>query len=849
MTETQPPGVLIIGGGVAGMAAARLLSGFEASVHIVEKQERLGGHAARWACMATDACLQCGACLSMEMAEQAAAADRVALHLGARILKIQRNEGGFAVDLDSGQSLSVKKIITATGFSPFDATQNSSYHAGELPNVITTADLNDRLRNESMDGILGKQQAPEIAFIQCVGSRNRKIGADYCSQVCCKISMRHANKLLHLYPEAKITIFYMDLQVIGKEVRDFYAGLSGSVALVQGVPAEILANGQGGKLRIVTEDRSQRVRKTRHFDLAVLSVGMRPAETMEETTGLLALSPNPWGFFNTSVAPPHAPDIHVAGCARTPGDILFSMQDGRLAASRVIRELELAPAPAGAPGGPENGMPAVAVLGDGPQASSVARLVAADGCRTWLLGAPLQADPAADEPAGLSVEPDAAVYEVSGTAGNFTVSYTAGGRREKLSCGALIAAFEPHHAGIDAGFGSENAVSSEAFSSMAKNNPENLPDSIAILLDYAGHENKALARTAMEDALRARVAGKTVYVIARKMLVHKADGQRLFDRAKKEGIYFLRYENGSGIGIEKTASGFALTVDEATLPTDHPVRVDCGLLVFPRQVMASPGFPDKARLLRERVDREGFLQSPNVRHRLTRSTRRGVFFAGSGHDETDADDLRAETEDILAHIRALTAKMVASEPSADSFGDPGVVINERMCAKCLTCYRICPHGAIVLNDKMKPQIDPAACFSCHLCMASCPAHAIESEAFANDAFAEMAEKDRTVLFACERSAYLAADEAPLPETVKLVSIPCACRMNVDVMLKTLLGGASRVMVAGCHDGNCRSMEGAKEAAYGVRQALRIPGMDGSRVSFFSAAANEAARIGRILSKT
>ena len=846
MTETQPPGVLIIGGGVAGMAAARLLSGFEAAVHIVEKQDRLGGHAGRWACMATDVCLQCGACLSMEMAEQAAAADRITLHLGSRILKIHRNENGFAVDLDNGRSLSVKKIIAATGFSPFDATRSSSYHAGEFPNVITTADLNERLKNESMDDIIGKNQAPEIAFIQCVGSRNRKIGADYCSQVCCKISMRHANKLLHLYPEAKITIFYMDLQVIGKEVRDFYGRLSGSVALVQGVPAEILADEKGEKLAIITEDRDQRTRKARHFDMAVLSVGMRPAETMEETAGLLELSPNSWGFFNTSGAPPHAPDIHIAGCARTPGDIVSSMQDGRLAASRVIRELELAPVSDGTPAAAEKDAPAVAVWGDGLQASRVARLVAADGYRTWLIGAPLQADPAENEPASLSVESDAAVYDVSGTAGNFTVCYTANGRREKLSCTAIIAAFEPHHAGIDAGFGSENAVSSEVFSAMAKENPENLPDSVAILLDYAGHENKALERTALEDALRARVAGKTVYVIARKVLVHKADGQRLFDRAKKEGIYFLRYEDASGILIEKAADGgFAVTVAEATLPIDHPVRVECGLLVFPPQVMASPGFPDKVRLLRERLDREGFLQSPNARHRMTRSTRRGVFFAGSGHDETDADDLRAETGDILAHIRALSAKMAAAGGSAD----PGVVINERMCAKCLTCYRICPHCAIVLNDKMKPQIDPAACFSCHLCMANCPAHAIESETFSNDAFTEMAKKDRTVLFACERSAYLAAEEASLPETVQLVSIPCACRMNVDVILKALIGGASRVMVAGCHDGNCRSMEGAREAALGVRQALRIPGLDESRVSFFSAAANEVSRIRRILSNT
>ena len=38
--------VLVIGGGVAGMAAARTLAGYGLDVHLVEKTSRPGGHAA-----------------------------------------------------------------------------------------------------------------------------------------------------------------------------------------------------------------------------------------------------------------------------------------------------------------------------------------------------------------------------------------------------------------------------------------------------------------------------------------------------------------------------------------------------------------------------------------------------------------------------------------------------------------------------------------------------------------------------------------------------------------------------------------------------------------------------------
>ena len=62
--------VLILGGGIAGLSAALALEKRGAFVHLVDKGERLGGKALDWACMATDECQNCGACLSGEMVDQ-----------------------------------------------------------------------------------------------------------------------------------------------------------------------------------------------------------------------------------------------------------------------------------------------------------------------------------------------------------------------------------------------------------------------------------------------------------------------------------------------------------------------------------------------------------------------------------------------------------------------------------------------------------------------------------------------------------------------------------------------------------------------------------------------------------
>jgi len=832
MSESSP-GVLIMGGGVSGMAAAQMLGDYDVSVHLVEKQERLGGHAAMWACMATETCVNCGACLSFEMAADVSSRPNITRHLSTVVSRVQTTEEGFDVALDNGRTLKVQKIIAATGFSPFNPDKIGSYHTDTLKSVITTATLNTLFKEEAVGGVLGDNPSPDIAFIQCVGSRNRKIGRDYCSQVCCKVAMRHANKLLHLMPDARITIFYMDLQVIGKETRSFYDGLKPRVNLVQGVPAEILENRETGKLRIITEDRDDLSRVAREFDMAVLSVGMDPSESMDPVAGAMGVSPNSWGFFNTPDAV-LARDVLVIGCARSPADIVSSMQEGRIAAGRVIDDLSLVK-PAGNESAIDN-QPVVAVFGDGGHAVQVAGEVAQSGFHTYLFGT----ESPADAPAGLIPMTGAEIRNVSGTAGNFRIEHVLDGRKGEVACAAVIAAPEPAFEASNPGFFSENVVTPAAFSRQLAEDPDQCPQDIAILLDYAGPEYKVWSRMALEDAVRARAAGKNVSVIASKMLVHKADGQKRYDAARQAGVSFLRCESPDDITITKTEQGFSITIKEATLPSSLDLHLECGWLVLPPKRRPPVDTPQMAGLLREQIDKEGFLQSPNARHRLVRSPRKGIWFAGAGHDETDADDLKAEIDEILTHLKTQSLDL--------SDADTGVEINEKMCAQCLTCYRICPHGAIILTDTMRPRIMPDSCFSCHLCVANCPAYAIDSKAFAKVAVGDMAEAGQTVVFACERSAHLAAGESALPDDVRLVKIPCACRMNIDAILAALLKGASKIIIAGCHEGNCRSMEGTREAALGVKQALQIPGIDASRVVHEPVAANETVKFKRIVAK-
>ncbi|MCF8139077.1 MAG: FAD-dependent oxidoreductase, partial [Desulfotignum sp.] len=234
--------VLVLGGGIAGMAAAQTLGDSNVQVHLVEAADHLGGNAASWACMATDECRQCGACLADDMVHQTGCHTHISVHLNTTLDRLDKTGDGFAAHLTSGETVTSGRIILATGFTPFDPTVLSSLQFGNQDKVITTAQLNQMLKSETLSDSLGNIAQPKIAFIQCVGSRNRKLDRDFCSQVCCKISLRHSDKLLHLLPDADITLFHMDLQTIGKETRCLAADLSTRMTLAQGVPAEILTD-------------------------------------------------------------------------------------------------------------------------------------------------------------------------------------------------------------------------------------------------------------------------------------------------------------------------------------------------------------------------------------------------------------------------------------------------------------------------------------------------------------------------------------------------------------------------------------------------------------------------------
>jgi len=344
--------VLIIGGGPAGLEAARSVAELGGEVILLEKRERLGGTPDRenyaklthhW----RDA--------SEAMAELAAAATNnpnVEVKYSTEVKGMSGSAGNFTVDIESGdvaESLNVGSIIIATGFQHFDpgrATQYYNYYS--FPDVITLTDLEKMLKEHNVVRPSNGEAPKKVAFIQCVGSRDRQIGNEYCSKVCCGIASKQAIEIREQLPESKVMIFYIDMRMYGYWENEIYwpAQEKYKVNYVKGVISEVLK--KGDQLLIRGEDTTMNRPMEVTMDMVVLSVGMEPSAGTRAISQLLGVQQNKYGFIEaggTGGLDPVATSVEgifVAGAAAGPADLDDSISRAGLAAARAVASVRKA---------------------------------------------------------------------------------------------------------------------------------------------------------------------------------------------------------------------------------------------------------------------------------------------------------------------------------------------------------------------------------------------------------------------------------------------------------------------------------------------------------------------------
>lgn len=334
-------GVLVIGGGVAGMQAAIDIAASGREVVLVDKDKSLGGHVKDYGALFPD--LTEGSSLVKQKVQIIKENPKITVMLGTevdKLLQVNSNiKANFRITGNPKEQVFATAVI-ATGFDNFDGRKYGEYGYGRYPGVITGIDF------EHQEEAILKKPIKTAVFIKCVGSRDRSKGMPYCSKICCMYTAKQALELKRAQPNTQVYVFYMDIRSNFKNGEEFVRGAMENqhVKYIRGRVGKVIPT--NNRLLIRAEDTLMGVPLELEADLVVLATAMVPSESTQSLVTQVGGSLDANGFvLPIPMAESENPmsltkGVFYAGTCGFPCDVKEALNQGSAAAAGVLGYLQ-----------------------------------------------------------------------------------------------------------------------------------------------------------------------------------------------------------------------------------------------------------------------------------------------------------------------------------------------------------------------------------------------------------------------------------------------------------------------------------------------------------------------------
>ena len=344
--------ILIVGGGPAGLAAAHALARVGQKSVLVEKEDRLGGApilsgyaklvpSGEWAKDAIGG-----------MVGRVEADSLVEVRKGAKVTAFDGAPGRFTATLSDGSTVQAGAAILATGFTHFDSLNKPEWGFGTFPDVVTTTQVEQMISSGKGVRCPSDGRKPKrVAILLCVGSRDRQIGREWCSKICCTVSANMAMEIREELPDCHVYIYYMDIRTFGLYETKYYwkSQEEFKVKYIKARIAEVTSDGD--KLIVKGEDTLVKRPITIPFDMVVHAIGMDPNVENRSISSIFGVDLEQHGYigrgnFYGNTAETSRPGVFVAGAACGPETIDDSIAQGNAAAMAALASVQPARASA-----------------------------------------------------------------------------------------------------------------------------------------------------------------------------------------------------------------------------------------------------------------------------------------------------------------------------------------------------------------------------------------------------------------------------------------------------------------------------------------------------------------------
>jgi heterodisulfide reductase subunit A len=337
---TPERAALVVGGGLAGLTASLHLADAGVSVHLVEREERLGGNALRLNRSPEGADIPKAV---QALAARAGKHPLVTVHASCEVARRKGHAGEFTAIVRSLKKpsrdtlLRVGAVIVATGAEEY---RGPVYGLGSNKRVLTLLDLGQRLRKEpGLPAHLGC-----VAFIGCAGPWDEAASSQAwrCSRGCCETMMRQARAVKEANPACQVVVLVREVNTYGFREEAYTAARGAGVLFVRFRPAERprLEDGAAGPELTVVDTSLQETLSFRP-DLTVLAAAVLPRADSARTAALLDIPLDGDGFAREWEAKTHSfaslePGVFLCGLAHGPKPLREVIPQALAAAQQAL---------------------------------------------------------------------------------------------------------------------------------------------------------------------------------------------------------------------------------------------------------------------------------------------------------------------------------------------------------------------------------------------------------------------------------------------------------------------------------------------------------------------------------
>lgn len=343
---------LVIGGGITGLTAALEIAQAGKPVFLVERSDQLGGMLAD--IDLTYPNLESAQQVLKPRIQQVLNHELIEVFMNTTLSDISGYVGNFQTKMNQkGQEkeLQFGNIIVATGLKPFNPKVIREYGYGKIPDVITSLELEKKLREADLRTSLGIEPA-NIAIIHCVGSRNEQFHP-YCSRTCCQTALKYSSQLRSLLPHANLYQIYADMRAYGKGCEEFYTNTSRNKVLFlmydqkNGLPVIQKAPRQDPAGMIITLDEKLSGETVEvPADMVILMTAMEAHEDAKNVGRLAGISLCGNDFFiekhpKLDPVATTTDGVFIAGSCHSPKSIPESIAQSKAAAAKVLASIAM----------------------------------------------------------------------------------------------------------------------------------------------------------------------------------------------------------------------------------------------------------------------------------------------------------------------------------------------------------------------------------------------------------------------------------------------------------------------------------------------------------------------------